>query len=523
MEWDNWSAFGTRLIWKDHIEKLINQGRLPKNIYKSHLNRAFETVDHIYASRRPSSCEKMGPVVLPFDYVCLECPETGSSKAIDSHAKKAGHALSLHAHSRTLYCAACRDLVYDPAAEAIRTGESDSSLVKSKKRKLSEANGQDSFMTDNTSQRECGQEGVRGLFNLGETCYMNSILQMMLHSQLLCSYFLGNGHPVHACVEQNGYDAKTKESTEEEDEESAVPKIDYQPCVSCGISDVFAESNMAEKTDPIKAVDLMFASWKAIPHMAGKGQQDAQEYYVMLVDKLHESAALGSDVKSRCNCFFHKIFFGRSRSEVTCDSCATTSETHDAFSAISLDFQKQFKRKKKAIIRVNESAVPDLHSALQTYISPEMLTAEDYTCRGCGVPRCASKRLKISKLPAILCIHVKRFGARMVGASYVEEKHEGKIDFPLSIDMAPYISRKKAGTEKGLMYDLSCVVVHHGPQIQNGHYLAFCKQEKRWYRFDDEIVAIVTMEEVLGQEAYLLFYSLRDMRTPESVVTNGAS
>jgi ubiquitin carboxyl-terminal hydrolase 22/27/51 len=243
--------------------------------------------------------------------------------------------------------------------------------------------------------------------------------------------------------------------------------------------------------------------------MAGKSQQDAQEYYMMLVDKLHETIEPSMDSKGRCHCFFHKAFFGRLQSEVTCDGCGTVSRTQDPFSAISLDFQKQVRRKKKAIIKMSDSAIPDLHSALQSYTSPEVLPAEEYTCRGCGVPKSASKRLRIRKLPAILCIQVKRFGGRMAGGSYLQEKHEGKIDFPMTIDMEPYTARKKSQKAESLVYDLESVIVHHGQQLQNGHYFAFCRQDDRWFKFDDEIVSVSTTEEVLRQEAYLLFYSLR--------------
>lgn len=278
--------------------------------------------------------------------------------------------------------------------------------------------------------------------------------------------------------------------------------------------------------------------------MAGKSQQDAQEYYMMLVDKLHESISASPDAKGRCHCFFHQAFFGRMRSEVTCDGCGAVSRTQDPFSAISLDFKKQAKKKKKALatagagpVALSSSStidaspstaaavaavVPDLHTALHHYTSPEALSADDYTCRECGVPTSASKRLRIRKLPAILCIQVKRFGARIAGGSYIEEKHEGKIDFPLAIDMAPYTSAAAAAppSREKLEYDLESVIVHQGQQIQNGHYLAFCRQQDRWYKFDDELVSLSTTDEVLRQEAYLLFYSLRSFATTTASWSN---
>jgi ubiquitin carboxyl-terminal hydrolase 22/27/51 len=226
---------------------------------------------------------------------------------------------------------------------------------------------------------------------------------------------------------------------------------------------------------------------------------------MMIVDRLHESITPEIDNSGLCNCFFHKAFYGRLHSEVTCDICNTSSSNQEAFSSISLDFKKQAKKKRKALpdpkMRV---AVPSIMECLQSYTALEPLSAEGYHCRGCGTPRSASKRLRIRKLPAILCIHIKRFGIKQ-SSPFNEEKYEGKIDFPLSLDMAPYTTR--SSDEKGeLLYDLESVIVHQGEQISNGHYYSFCRQDDRWFRFDDEIVSATTVEDVLRQDAYLLFY-----------------
>ena len=166
----------------------------------------------------------------------------------------------------TLYCAECRDLVYDPVMESIRISEVRAHTNRSPKRKFCEVNEEDAFWTENSSQSKCGQEGVRGLFNLGETCYMNAILQMMVHNQLLSSYFLGNGHPAHTCSVAAKMDARVSGSLDGDDEEEEVgTKADYQPCIGCAVGEVFAESRKLEMSKPMEAVNLLFASWKAIP------------------------------------------------------------------------------------------------------------------------------------------------------------------------------------------------------------------------------------------------------------------
>ena len=50
------------------------------------------------------------------------------------------------------------------------------------------------------------------------------------------------------------------------------------------------------------------------------------------------------------------------------------------------------------------------------------------------------------------------------------------------------------------------MAVHLG-SIHGGHYVAYSKKEDgAWYLMDDERVGKVSKEEVLQQDAYLLFY-----------------
>ncbi|EXJ60144.1 hypothetical protein A1O7_04296 [Cladophialophora yegresii CBS 114405] len=518
------------------------------------------------------------------NYSCLSCSFTGSFSMLEKHFNKTKHEFSVS--TRSVWCGQCNDLVYDPAL-LVSNGRTVSAIsskpvVNGVKRKLVESNGgeDDSYLTTNTSQRPCGRTGVRGLYNLGETCYMNAVLQMMVHNPLLASYFLGMGHSIHTCPinrELEGKKEKGNESEEEQQDDDGVSsdeKKELPSCVACGMTEVFSDVTMVDQPIPAQAVNLLFASWKNIQHMSGKGQQDAQEWFMCIVDRLHEGVAQyvpSSDNKTanaastpskQCVCFFHKVFYGRYNSQITCDTCHTVSSTEDEFSSISLDFKKQVKKRKKAakeaaakeaaaakettkddatpkkdIKKDTASAddlriqIPTLRDMLRAFTAPEPLSPDQYHCTSCNDKRSAKKQTRIRKLPALLCVHVKRFG---MTSTFGPEKYEGKMDFSLTLDMAPYTTRpppkngehkrdaraKNGGSGGGgggskkdneFLYDLDCVVVHQGEHAQNGHYFAFCRQDNKWFRFDDEIVSATTTEDVMRQEAYLLFYSLRSL------------
>jgi hypothetical protein len=61
-------------------------------------------------------------------------------------------------------------------------------------------------------------------------------------------------------------------------------------------------------------------------------------------------------------------------------------------------------------------------------------------------------------------------------------------------------------TSSSSFYKLVAVVVHVGQSIDNGHYIAYVRRGKRWYLADDRLIIECAIEDVLQQQAYILFY-----------------
>ena len=106
--------------------------------------------------------------------------------------------------------------------------------------------------------------------------------------------------------------------------------------------------------------------------------------------------------------------------------------------------------------------------------------------------------------------------------------------FPLALDLGAYTvraaqrqegvgtKRKKEGKEDRdreeddggkvveARYGLSSVVVHKG-KMDSGHYVNYAREGQEWFMFDDAKVTMVGEREVLGAEAYLLFYVAQEV------------
>ena len=87
----------------------------------------------------------------------------------------------------------------------------------------------------------------------------------------------------------------------------------------------------------------------------------------------------------------------------------------------------------------------------------------------------------------VLCVVLKRFEWTATS----RKKVQTAISFPFVL----YMSKIKTPTTLAPVYDLSCVVVHHGPRLAQGHYTAYCKHEGiSFYFFISHIRLVASLQ-----------------------------
>ena len=161
-------------------------------------------------------------------------------------------------------------------------------------------------------------------------------------------------------------------------------------------------------------------------------------------------------------------------------------------------------------------------SALQQYTAPEKLGCggggEGFVCPKCKSEQEAVKQMSISHLPAVLCLHLKRFEHDTRNRGCASRKIDSHVRFSMKLDMSAFstsaILQNRYGHRLRLppvkklsrpTYTLSSCIVHSG-NFEGGHYITYAKHEKNWYRCDDACVSSVQLSEVKKAQAYLLFY-----------------
>lgn len=491
-------------------------------------------------------CGGSGPQL----YSCLHCIYFGCKGAhIGEHCKQTKHYIVLELSYGMIYCHQCKDFIYDAECQAIaekHIKKEAKSLNKSLSwRPWSPSKLEIDLLLKNPKRRHVTAVtsiGLRGLLNLGSTCFMNCIVQALIHTPLLRDYFLSERHE---CT------AKTAAK-----------------CLVCEVSRLFQEFYSGAR-GPLSLHRLLHLIWNHARHLAGYEQQDAHEFFIATLDVLHRhckismtemaAAAAAAAEKSnkphqpppppphqdsnptQCNCIIDQIFTGGLQSDVVCQACNGVSTTIDPFWDISLDLGE-------AQNQGYGGPPKSLIDCLERFTRAEHLgSSAKIKCSTCKSYQESTKQLSMRTLPIVASFHLKRFEH----SSLIDKKISTFISFPAELDMTPFMSKKKsdqpnpstsstsssshsskskssdrkqqhqqaqqsndeataaaAATDASgdFRYSLYAVINHVGT-LDAGHYTAYVRHQKDiWVKCDDHIITTATLKQVLDSEGYLLFY-----------------
>ncbi|KQJ88109.1 hypothetical protein BRADI_4g15430v3 [Brachypodium distachyon] len=129
--------------------------------------------------------------------------------------------------------------------------------------------------------------------------------------------------------------------------------------------------------------------------------------------------------------------------------------------------------------------------------------------------RAAKVNIRIMKAPTLLTIQLKRF-------DYVRHGRPEKLDEHVSIqemlNITKYMDPRCVANED-YIYRLVAIIVHEGPKLSEGHNYSYVRGNSTgqehgltdtWFSANDEKVEKVSLEEVLECQAYILFYERVD-------------
>ncbi|XP_055847456.1 ubiquitin carboxyl-terminal hydrolase 3-like isoform X2 [Episyrphus balteatus] len=416
--------------------------------------------------------------------------------------------------------------------------------LRPRKRTISSESGDSAATPKRKSLRK-----VVGLRNLGNTCFMNSVLQSLSHIKEFSCYF--NALP---CLEPSGKQKQQRVYCSRSLKESMSDANVVEELRKVLL-------NLSKGGDGSKAISpecLFLVIWKVVPQFRGHRQHDAHEFLRYMLDRLHTelqhlsidvtpllAAAEGktptiigsnanSNYKGGRSSIVTNVFGGTLQSEVRCLICGMESKKHDPFLDLSLDIPEKFYKEcvessssssgsnggsstspsgNSSTAEPKVKPLCNISDCLSSFTEVEELAQNElYYCSSCKCKQRSTKRFWIRRLPNVLCLHIKRFRWN----NFFRTKLDLRISFPIkSLDMSQYVLNNMPETRRTSqscnVYDLAAVIVHHGNGSSCGHYTSFAINNGTWLHFNDHTVKEVPSSAVAECKPYILFYIRRDI------------
>lgn len=334
------------------------------------------------------------------------------------------------------------------------------------------------------------EKGLTGLKNLGNTCYMNSVLQCMSNFPILAQFFMESNF-------QKQINKKSRTRGE----------------FAIEFSELLRQL-WSGQCKSISPKDLKRTFGKYVESFQGTKQQDAHEFLTKLVESLHDDlneiqvnlklpeidydqmgevagARKAWDLAKKIDkSFIHELFYGQMKSSLKCLSCGFESPKYETFFQLSLNLPL-------------DSSKCTVRECLERYLEPESV---EWACPKCKRSGMNHKKLDIIKFPLILIIHLSRFYHDEYGFS---GKKQNRVEFEINGFSVGQYARACGGKENRYMdYQLQGVCNHFGT-LEGGHYTAYCFSQayNSWFKYDDHEVTSMSVSNVKSPAAYMLFYA----------------
>ena len=316
-------------------------------------------------------------------------------------------------------------------------------------------------------------ENLNGLINLGNTCYMNTCLQFLIH----CKPFLRRLYqkiPTRV-LSRDFYDLCELQAN------STQPNSPFK-----------LKRNFAHK-------HLLYSNYN---------QHDSQEFCRLLLDdmsrelnrvislpkyeELDEKNKDKNEILKEFNELFKKredsiivdTFYLQIINTFEC-KCGYKTYSFENLLDIPLIFPEKYKEKSI-----------ELYELIENYFNEEKINW-NLICPGCNKKNITHiKKSFFSHLPDILIISLQRYNMKK------NTKNDIPVDFVPNLNLNKFADKELCNFQK---YKLINVINHKG-NINSGHYFSYVNIKGDWYEFNDNFCGPINTMKYVSSTAYVLIY-----------------
>jgi len=332
-------------------------------------------------------------------------------------------------------------------------------------------------------------KGLSGLANLGNTCFINSCIQILNHSYEFIKF-----------LDKEKYKEYLKNSCD------SVLLIEYDE-----LRKLLYSKNCI--INPLKFIRIIqeVAKIKKQELFTSYSQNDICEFFMFIMDCFHNSISREVSMSINGNVMNEKdkvailvyekikqmysndyselmtLFYGIQITEIiNIENKTLINNIPEPFLILNLSLPEDNKES-------------NLISCLNNYVNGEILENENgYYNEKTGQKENVYSKISFWSFPNILIICLKRFNNSI-------RKKQNLITFPLNnLDLSEYVI---GYNKEQFKYDCYGIANHSG-NILGGHYTSFVKNaNNNWYHFNDTSVQKVEdLNQIISPKAYCLFY-----------------
>jgi len=376
--------------------------------------------------------------------------------------------------------------------------------------------------------------GVSGLYNLGNTCYINASLQALASLNIVNDYFLNDDFK----EELANYSKKNKikinrtmsyelseillsmrnndDAVINNDESIIDPKSfimrfikkhemfsyigeqhDCTEFLNTLLDDIHEELKYEIELNPIYEIEELKYNelkkiYKTLPNEEKYQIKDANLDIVLKHKfiKYLKSQKFDTTMSVIHNCFNYYI--------LTINTCLNCNNETRIFGSLYC-----------MMLNINEKSMCDNDNneySISSLLEQEFITENvdnKKKCSKCNIECEYSRNLYMWSRPKILMVSIKKW-----------DQQNTKINKKVKLEEQIYIKKdynynSRNGYNKDTVYNLTAVIQHAGSSADSGHYVAYVKNyyDHKWYLCNDEDIKMVSYEYVLNVDAYVAIYS----------------
>jgi ubiquitin C-terminal hydrolase len=320
-------------------------------------------------------------------------------------------------------------------------------------------------------------KGFSGLLNIGNKCYMISILHCLASTFSLTDYFLNGEYKHDTNYKNNG--------------------LKLGICYKNLVEQMFSTNQLIKPIEFYKTISSYYPKYYTLE------QQDSHEFLLRLLQLLHNSfcykvnferkndlAPLNKLAIDAWESFFKedysvitKLFYGNMSTVFRCTSCKNVYTCFQPFNQI--------------IVYPNKKDLTDCLDFKKSIINNKI-------CENCSNESFSMTNM-IWTAPKYLIFVIKRFKETL-------EKNDALVSFPIeNLDMTKFIHYEKNFKNHLYLYDLYAINYHSGT-INNGHYYSVIKNliTNEWYNYNNGDIlkhpSFIVENALVNKDAYILFY-----------------